>query len=44
MEPLRNGKPGPNECWDELAEHSITHDDLSSPHMDVTEPAMVAAT
>lgn len=28
MEPLRNGQPGPHECWDELAEHSLTHDDL----------------
>lgn len=28
MEPLQDGQPGPNETWDELAEHSLTHDDL----------------
>jgi hypothetical protein len=28
MQPLVNGEPGPFECWDELAEHSLTHDDL----------------
>jgi hypothetical protein len=28
MQPLVNGLPGPSECWDELAEHSLTHDDL----------------
>jgi hypothetical protein len=31
MEALRNGRPGPNETWEELAEHSLTHDDLGSP-------------
>lgn len=31
MEQLRNGQPGPHETWDELAEHSLTHDDLGSP-------------
>jgi len=31
MEALRNGKPGAHECWEELAEHSLTHDDLGSP-------------
>jgi hypothetical protein len=31
MERLRNGQPGPHECWRELAEHSLTHDDLVIP-------------
>lgn len=28
MEPLRNGQPGPDETWDELAEHAVSHDDV----------------
>jgi hypothetical protein len=28
MAPLVDGEPGPGECWEELAEHSLTHDDL----------------
>ena len=28
MEALINGEPGPHECWQELAEHSLTHDNL----------------
>lgn len=28
MQPLINGEPGPDECWRELAEHALTHDDL----------------
>lgn len=28
MEPLRDGQPGEHECWEEYAEHSLTHDDL----------------
>jgi hypothetical protein len=31
MEPLVHGLPGPHECWRELAEHSLTHDDLPRP-------------
>lgn len=31
MEPLRNGRPGPGETWEELAEHALTHDDVGSP-------------
>jgi hypothetical protein len=31
MERLINGKPGLHESWQELAEHSLTHDDLGSP-------------
>lgn len=31
MQALVNGRPGSRECWEELAEHSITHDDLGSP-------------
>jgi hypothetical protein len=31
MEQLRNGQPGPHETWDELADHSLDHDDLGSP-------------
>jgi hypothetical protein len=29
MEPLVNGQPGPDETWEELAEHSLTHDDAA---------------
>jgi hypothetical protein len=28
MEKLIDGHPGRHECWEELAEHSLTHDDL----------------
>lgn len=28
MKPLVNGHPAPGECWEEYAEHSLTHDDL----------------
>lgn len=28
VKPLVDGHPAPGECWDELAEHSLTHDDL----------------
>ena len=28
MEQLINGHPGPHESWRELAEHSLTHDNL----------------
>jgi hypothetical protein len=28
MEPLKHGHPGKHECWEELAEHAFTHDDL----------------
>jgi hypothetical protein len=31
VEQLRNGKPGPHETWEELAEHSLLHDDVGSP-------------
>lgn len=31
MEKLCNGQPGPHECWEELAEHALTHDDLPGP-------------
>jgi hypothetical protein len=27
MEKLRHGQPGPHECWEELAEHSLSHYD-----------------
>jgi len=27
MEKLRHGQPGPHECWDELAGHSLSHYD-----------------
>ncbi len=40
MEPLVDGHPGPDECWRELAEHSITHDDLPAP---VPVPVVAAA-
>lgn len=30
MEPLVDGQPGLHECWRELAEHSLTHDDLTA--------------
>lgn len=28
MQPLVNGEPGPDESWEELAEHAFTHDDV----------------
>lgn len=28
MLPLVDGEPAPGESWEELAEHSLTHDDL----------------
>jgi hypothetical protein len=28
MEQMQNGRPGPHESWRELAEHSLTHDNL----------------
>lgn len=28
MQPLIDGRPGQDECWRELAEHSVEHDDL----------------
>jgi hypothetical protein len=28
MQPLVDGHPGADESWEELAEHSLTHDDL----------------
>ena len=28
MQPLINGEPGPDECWEELAEHSLTSSDV----------------
>lgn len=31
MQALVNGSPGSRECWEELAEHSLTHDDLGCP-------------
>jgi hypothetical protein len=36
MEPLVHNpdgstEPGPDESWQELAEHSLTHDDLPAP-------------
>jgi len=31
MQPLVNDQPGRDECWEELAEHALTHDDLGSP-------------
>jgi hypothetical protein len=31
MQTLINGSPGSRETWEELAEHSLTHDDLGSP-------------
>jgi len=31
MEPMIDDRPGPHECWRELAEHSLTHDDLPDP-------------
>jgi hypothetical protein len=31
MERLINGKPGLHESWQELADHSIEHDDLGTP-------------
>lgn len=34
MKPLVNGHPAPGECWEELAEHSITHDDLPQEAME----------
>jgi hypothetical protein len=30
MEKLTDGKPGLHESWRELAEHSLTHDDLQT--------------
>lgn len=31
MKPLVNGEPADGECWEELAEHSLTHDNLPDP-------------
>jgi hypothetical protein len=31
MEPLTDDRPGLHESWRELAEHSLTHDDLPVP-------------
>jgi hypothetical protein len=28
MQPLIKGQPGQDESWEELAEHSLTHDDM----------------
>jgi hypothetical protein len=30
MRPLINGEPAPDECWEELAEHALTHEDMIS--------------
>ena len=37
MQPMVNGQPGPDESWEELAEHSLTHDDLLPPVTAVTQ-------
>lgn len=29
MQPLVNGQPGPDETWEELAEHSLLGDDVN---------------
>lgn len=31
MQPLVNGKPGPDETWEELAEHALDHDNVVAP-------------
>jgi hypothetical protein len=42
MEPLRtvDGQPapGPDESWQELADHSVTHDDVDRPRTPVPPP------
>ena len=42
MEPLRNGQPGEHECWEELAEHSLTHDDLPGTAYQMETPEVPA--
>jgi hypothetical protein len=36
VEVLVDGRPGPDETWPELAEHSFTHDDVARPGWAVT--------
>jgi len=38
MEALVDGQPGPDECWEELAEHALTHDNLPSAAIPDTHP------
>lgn len=43
MERLRDGQPGLHESWRELAEHSLTHDDLPVRPGDDDVPVIVPA-